>query len=90
MGKKGTQQAAYLSAKNAHILADGLQKKGYNVLNKDFFNEFILEIDNADNFLSKMKQNGILAGYKLDTKQILVCCTEIITKEEIEKYINCA
>ena len=90
LGKKGTQQAAYLSAKNAHMLADGLQKKGYNVLNQDFFNEFILEIDNADNFLAKMKQNGILAGYKTGTKQILVCCTEIITKEEIEKYINCA
>ena len=72
------------------MLADGLQKKGYNVLNQDFFNEFILEIDNADNFLAKMKQNGILAGYKTGTKQILVCCTEIITKEEIEKYINCA
>lgn len=90
LGKKGTQQAAYLSGNNAHKLADALNKKGYNVLNKDFFNEFILEVKDADAFLKKMKENNILAGYKLNNNQILVCCTEINTKEEIENYITVA
>ena len=88
LGKKGIEQAAYLSAKNAHILADELKKKGYNILNKDFFNEFILEVNNADTFISKMKENNILAGYKLDNTHILVCCTEINSKDEIERYIS--
>ena len=87
LGKKGLEQAAYLSAKNAHILADELKKKGYNIKNKDFFNEFILEVDNADTFIAKMKKQNILAGYKLDNSHILVCTTETNTNEEIESYI---
>ena len=87
LGKKGIEQAAYLSAKNAHILADELKKKGYNVKNRDFFNEFILEVDNADTFIAKMKKQNILAGYKLDKTHILVCTTEINTKEEIDNYV---
>lgn len=90
LGKKGLEQAAYLSAKNAHILADGLKKKGYNVLNTDFFNEFILEVKDASTFIEKMKQNNILAGYKIDNSKILVCCTEINTEEEIMNYITSA
>lgn len=90
LGKKGLEQAAYLSAKNAHILADGLKKKGYNVLNTDFFNEFILEVKDASTFIERMKQNNILAGYKIDNSKILVCCTEINTEEEITNYITSA
>ena len=88
LGKKGIEQAAYLSAKNAHTLADELKKKGYNILNKDFFNEFILEVENTDEFVEKMKRNNILAGYKINNKEILVCCTETNSKDEIEKYIS--
>lgn len=90
LGKKGLEQAAYLSAKNAHILADNLKKKGYNVLNTDFFNEFVLEVEDANAFIDKMKQKNILAGYKLDNSKILVCCTEINTEEEINTYIASA
>lgn len=90
LGKKGIEQAAYLSAKNAHSLADELKKKGYNVLSKDFFNEFVLEVKNADNFIAKMKENNILAGYKLDNTHILVCCTETNSEEEIRDYISIA
>ena len=90
LGKNGTQQAAYLSGKNAHKLADELMKKGYNILNKDFFNEFILEVKDADTFIKKMKDNNILAGYKINNNQILVCCTETNTEEEIQSYITAA
>ena len=87
LGKNGIKQAAFLSSKNAHILAENIKKKGYNVINQDFFNEFVIEVDNADCFIKKLKQNNILAGYKLNSKQILVCCTETNTKEELENYI---
>lgn len=88
VGKKGTEQAAYLSSKNAHILAEKLTAKGYNVLNKDFFNEFVLEVKNTDEFIQRMKNNDILAGYKLGENKIIVCCTETNTEEEIENYIT--
>ena len=87
MGKKGFSQVAYLSAKNAQMLANGLKNKGYKILNTDFFNEFVLEVENADDFISKLKQNNIIAGYRLNEKQILVCTTETNTIEEINEYI---
>lgn len=90
LGYKGIRQVAYLSAKNAKILADGLKLKGFKILNKDFFNEFILEAENADIFIQKMKEKGIIAGLRLNNNQILVCTTEINTKEEINKYIELA
>ena len=90
LGKKGIEQAAYLSAKNAHTLAKGLEKKGYKVENKDFFNEFVLKIDDAKTFIEKMKQNGILAGLYLSDNKVLVCTTEVNTEEEIKRYIDLA
>ncbi len=88
MGQKGLKQAAFLSAKNANILSSELSKKGYNILNKNFFNEFIIEVENSDKFLNKMKQHNILAGLKLNNTQILVCTTEINSKDEIYNYIK--
>jgi glycine dehydrogenase subunit 1 len=90
MGKKGFSQVAYLSAKNAQLLAKGLKEKGYKLLNNDFFNEFILEVENADKFIAKLKTSNIIAGYKLNEKQILVCTTETNSIEEINEYIKLA
>ncbi len=88
MGKNGVKQAAYLSSKNAHVLAQSLEKKGYKILNKDIFNEFVLEVDNADEFISRMKSEKILAGIKIDENKILVCTTELISAEDIEYYLQ--
>ena len=86
MGNSGLEQVAYLSAKNAHILSKLLSGKGIKTLNKNFFNEFIIEVKDSDEFLSKMKRKGILAGIKIDEKKILVCTTEMNSSEDIEKY----
>lgn len=88
MGKKGITQAAYLSCKNAKKLSEGLVQKGFKVLNKDFFNEFVLEVNNADEFIKRMKEHKILAGYKINDRQILVCTTEVNNEEEIQNYIK--
>ena len=87
MGVSGLKQAAYLSAKNAHNLAKGLKTKGLKVLNENFFNEFVIETSGSDEFLSKMKAKGILAGIKLDGKKVLVCTTEMNSEEEIQNYL---
>ena len=88
MGEKGFKQAGYLSAKNAHKLSEKLQAKGVKILNKNFFNEFTIEVENSDEFLSKLKASNILGGIKLDEHRILVAATEMNTDEEIEKYIQ--
>lgn len=88
LGEKGFKQTGILSANLAHSLAEKLSEKGYKVLNKNFFNEFVLEVNNADEFLSKLKSNNILGGLKLDDNKILVCTTEMNTEEEIEEYVK--
>ena len=88
MGNKGFRQASYLSTKNAHILADKLKEKGYKILNTNFFNEFVLEVPNSDDFLARLENNNILGGIKLDDKKILVATTEMISDEDIDLYIK--
>ena len=88
LGEKGLKQASYLSSKNAHDLAKKLEENGIKLLSKDFYNEFLIEVEDADEFLSKLKENGIIGGYKIYEKTILVCATEMNSKEDIELYIN--
>lgn len=88
MGEKGFYQAGYLSTLNAHKLAKKLQDKGIKVLNKNFFNEFVIEVENSDQFLSDLEGKGILGGIKLDEHKILVAVTEMITDEDIDLYIK--
>ncbi len=88
MGEKGFYQAGYLSTLNAHKLAEKLQNKGIKVLNKNFFNEFVIEVENSEKFLSDLEQKGILGGIRLDEHKILVAVTEMITDEDIEIYLQ--
>lgn len=87
-GKEGFKQAAFLSAKNAHLLAKKLQEKGIKVLNDSFFNEFTIKISNPDVFLAVLKENGILGGLKISSDEILICATEIHSVEDINKYVS--
>ena len=73
---------------NAHKLSEMLEQKGIKTLNKNFFNEFVIKVENSDEFLSKLKLNNILGGIKLNNNNILVCATEMNSEEEIEKYVN--
>ena len=54
LGEKGFKQASFLSSKNAHELAKRLQNKGIKVLSKDFYNEFLIEVEYADKLLDKL------------------------------------
>ena len=88
LGEKGFRQAGYLSAKNAHNLSAKLSQKGIKTLNKNFFNEFVIEVTDSDEFLSNLKSRNILGGIKLDGKKILVAATEMNTDEEIDLYVK--
>lgn len=87
MGEKGFSQAGYLSSKQAHLLAQKLNAKGIKTLNKNFFNEFVMEVADAQKTLDKLKSNGILGGIKLDSQRILVATTEMISDEDINNYV---
>jgi glycine dehydrogenase subunit 1 len=88
LGEKGFKQAGILSSENAHKLSKMLAKKGIKTLNKDFYNEFVIEVDNADKFLAKLKEKNIIGGLKLDEKKILVTTTEMNTEDELELYCS--
>lgn len=86
LGEKGFKQACSLSAQNAHKLSKMLESKGIKTLYKDFYNEFVIEVDNADKFLAKLKENNIIGGLKLEENQVLVATTEMNSEEELELY----
>lgn len=87
MGEKGFRQASYLSTKMAHKLSEKLAEKGIKTLNKNFYNEFVIEVPNSDKFLEKLKANGILGGLKLDENKVLVATTELTAENDLELYI---
>lgn len=88
LGEKGFKQAGVLSAKNAHKLSKMLENKGIKTLNKDFYNEFVIETESSDKFLTDLKEKNIIGGLKLDEKRILVAATEMTSEDELELYCN--
>lgn len=88
VGEKGFRQASYLSAKYAHLLSEKLSSVGIKTLNKNFYNEFTAEVDNADEILKKLKSNGIIGGLKIDSNKILIAVTEMISLNDIDLYLK--
>ena len=50
--------------------------------------EFVIEVEDSDKFLEKLKASNILGGIKIDATRVLVCTTEMNTEEEIVNYIE--
>lgn len=89
LGKTGFIKIAQDSYNNAHLLKENLEKEGFKIKNKDFFDEFTIQIE-ADEFLKFMKENNILAGIKLNSKEVLVSVSELNDKEELDSYLKFA
>ena len=88
LGEKGFREASIISANMAHALSKMLNGKGVRTMNKNFFNEFVVEVPNSDEYLAKLKDANILGGIKIDDRRVLVCATEMNTEEEILDYIE--
>lgn len=88
LGEKGFKQTGVISANLAHALSRMLKGKGVKTMNTNFFNEFVVEVDDADGYLAKLKEANILGGIKLDDRRVLVCATEMNTEEDILNYIE--
>lgn len=87
MGNEGLKKAAVQCTSKAHYMADKLQEAGCKLDNtQEFFHEFVTVSEvPAKKILGALEEEGILGGYPLDEYRILWCCTEMNTKEEIDR-----
>lgn len=88
LGEKGFKQTGIMSNNLAHKLSNKLAEKGIKTLNKEFYSEFLVEVENSDNFLAKLKENNIIGGLKIDETKVLISVTEMNTEEEIDTYVS--
>jgi glycine dehydrogenase subunit 1 len=88
LGEIGFKNLALQNHAIACKLYDNLISSGFNVKNKTFFNEFVFECKGAKKSLEKFEENGILGGVLYKENEILVCATEMISDESIQKYIE--
>ncbi len=88
MGEEGFRQVGLISSKNAHDLSKMLAEKGVKTLNNDFYSEFVIEVENANEFLNDLKQKGIAGGIKLDETKILISTTELHTQDDLNLYVG--
>jgi glycine dehydrogenase subunit 1 len=90
MGSSGLKQVASLSTSKAHYLANQLSQVGFNlVYQKEFFNEFVTKCDSdlKHKIIQKLEEHSILGPLPIE-EGLLWCCTEVNSKEEIDKVVE--
>ena len=90
MGRSGLTRVAKLSYARAHLLNEKLARIGFRNLNtKSFYNEFIVKAPESANAIeSRLLKNGILGGVNLGEDNLLICCTEMNSIQDIEDFIS--
>ncbi|HEY9594737.1 MAG TPA: glycine dehydrogenase, partial [Spirochaetia bacterium] len=96
LGPRGLARAAELSWHKAHYAASRIATlPGYRVEPGEFFHEFSVVCPRPVGETNKrlFDRNGIIGGYDLGIDyperagQMLVCCTEMSTKTEIDRLV---
>jgi glycine dehydrogenase subunit 1 len=93
LGKQGLRELAERNVKKSHFARDVLlQSRGCRApFAAPFFNEFVLELDNARAVWGRLKEQGIVAGVLLEEwypelkNCLLLCVTEVHTRQHIER-----
>ena len=93
MGPHGIKHIAETCFHRAHYMAKKLdQIKGFNLLSKDFFNEFVIQTDiSVSKINSFLLENGIEGGIDIsaDGKNlIMLAVTELNSPSNIEETLN--
>jgi glycine dehydrogenase subunit 1 len=97
VGKTGLKQVAELNLQKAHYAADRISKiPGFKLLfSGPYFNEFVIECPkNPEQINKKLLKNNIIGGLALKRfypklkNTMLLCVTELNTKEEIDNLIE--
>jgi glycine dehydrogenase subunit 1 len=92
MGRSGLMRVAKLSYSRAHLLNRKLEKVGFRNLNsKPFYNEFVVKVPgSAEALTSRLLKKGILGGINLGENNLLICCTEMNSVQDIEDFVSTA
>ncbi|MHA1474419.1 MAG: aminomethyl-transferring glycine dehydrogenase subunit GcvPA [Promethearchaeota archaeon] len=98
LGKTGLKEVSMQNFQKADHVKQALsQISGYKIQNtKPTYNEFIVKCPNIDKLIKKCKDDNILPPLRLshyfpDRKdEILICVTELNSKEDIIKFIHIA
>ena len=91
MGHQGLCDACSLSYSGAHYLAEQLVATGKcsMAFEKPFFNEFAVRTTvSAGKVLEALVAAGILGGVRIADDMLLVCVTELRTKEEMDRFVE--
>ncbi len=92
MGKSGMRQVAELSTRKAHYAACEIASlSGYSLTYPEasFFKEFSITTPvGVDAINEALWQAGIVGGYKLADRRMLIAVTEQRTKEEIDTLVS--
>ncbi|MCE3255564.1 MAG: Glycine dehydrogenase [decarboxylating] (glycine cleavage system protein) [Rickettsiaceae bacterium] len=88
LGEIGFKHLALINHKKACDLAAKLAKVGgVKILNKNFFNEFTIELS-KDSFAvnKKLLEKNIIGGLALEGNKLLVAATELTSENDIEIF----
>ena len=92
MGKQGLREVNELGYSGAHYLAEKLVETGMFELaypDQPFLNEFVVKTDlDIDELQNWCVDENIQAGLKLDDHRLLLCVTEMRSKNEIDALIE--
>ncbi len=96
MGKQGLRELAERNVKKSHFARELLlQQTGCRApFSGSFFNEFVIEVEDARARWGKLKERGVIAGVLLEDwypelkNHLLLCVTELHAREQIERLVK--
>ena len=90
MGRSGLTRVAKLSYARAHLLNDKLERVDFRNLNgQPFYNEFVVKVPgSAEALASRLLKKGILGGVNLGEDNLLICCTEMNSMQDIDEFVS--
>lgn len=96
LGKYGIRDMAVRNIQTAHYMKEALKAAGFNIVDEGpMFNEFVVDFGrDAEEVSHHLLEHGIIGGLPLGTyegerqTQMLVCATELRTKEEIDQFVE--
>ena len=91
MGPQGLREAAELSLSKAHYLAARLAElPGWSLrFDGEFFHEFVTDAPvSGEKINAVLKEHDILGGYPLEDGGMVWCCTETVTREDMDELVN--
>jgi glycine dehydrogenase subunit 1 len=91
LGPRGLQKVAELCWHNAHYAAQAIGRlPGFSVDKAEFFHEFVVSCPLSAGEVNRrlFARYGIIGGYDLSGARMLLCCTEMNTKDEIDLLVK--